>query len=253
MRLKKYPILEYDSSRKVIVAPGMFYKKELPEHCVICFFDDVLKKIRRKGEGKLIGHLSSEMGKQPIFEMLINKKRLVVFHSAVGAPMAAGFLEEIIAKGCNKIIACGGAGVLNKEIAVGKIIVPASAVRDEGTSYHYIPPGREVSAGKKGVKAIIKVLEKYKIGHIVGKTWTTDGFYRETLSKIKARKAEGCITVEMEAAAFFAVAKYRKIIFAQMLYGGDDCSGSKWDSRQWNRCSIRERLFRLSCEACLSL
>ena len=51
---------------------------------------------------------------------------------------------------------------------------------------------------------------------------------------VELRRREGCITVEMEAAAFFAVSKYHNIPLAQMLYAGDDVSGEKWDSRDWN-------------------
>ncbi len=89
---------------------------------------------------------------------------------------------------------------------------------------------------------------------MVGKTWTTDAFYRETPGKVALRKQEGCLTVEMEAAAFFAVADFRDVTFGQILYGGDDVSGETWDSRRWNeRTSVREKLFWLAAEACLEL
>ena len=67
-----------------------------------------------------------------------------------------------------------------------------------------------------------------------GKTWTNDAIYRETPDMIELRRNEGCITVEMEAAAFFAVSRYYNIPLAQLLYAGDDVSGEVWDSRNWN-------------------
>ena len=116
MKKQKYPILEYDNSKTALINPDSFYKKgELPQYCVICFFKDVLTKLRRTGEAKYTGYLSSEMGKQPILKMVKNGKSFVVFQSAVGAPLAAGFLEELIAKGCKNIIACGGAGARAKK------------------------------------------------------------------------------------------------------------------------------------------
>ena len=88
----------------------------------------------------------------------------------------------------------------------------------------------------------------------MGKTWTTDAPYRETVQKIAQRRAEGCLTVEMEAAGLLAVAQFRQVILGQVVYGGDDLSGSEWDHRAWNsRKEIRESLFWLSAEACLSL
>lgn len=98
------------------------------------------------------------------------------------------------------------------------------------------------------------MLKRHDIPYVIGKTWTTDALYRETPGKVARRKAEGCITVEMEAAAFFAVAQFRGVAFAQILYGGDDLSGDEWDNRDWlGRTSTREKLFWLAAEACLSL
>jgi len=92
-------------------------------------------------------------------------------------------------------------------------------------------------------------------GRLVGKTWTTDAPYRETLAKVQRRKSEGCVVVEMESAAFFALAQFRGVTFAQILYGGDDVSGDhEWDNRAWqSQTPVREKLFWLAAEACLSL
>jgi uridine phosphorylase len=89
---------------------------------------------------------------------------------------------------------------------------------------------------------------------VTGKTWTTDGLYRETRAKVSRRVAEGCLTVEMEAAAFFAVARFRGVSFGQMLYAGDDLSGEVWDPRGWTHdAKGRDLLFRLAAEAVLAI
>ena len=171
-------------------------------------------------------------------------------HPGVGAPLAAAFMEEVIALGGHKIIACGGCGVLSSDIPVGGIVIPDSAIRDEGTSYHYLPASREVKGNPDAIKAIKDTLSAHKIPYRVGKTWTTDAIYRETRNKINARIAEGCLTVEMETAAFFAIAEYRDVIFGQLLYGGDDLGGEEWDHRDWigGQASTREKLFWLAVE-----
>jgi len=85
-------------------------------------------------------------------------------------------------------------------------------------------------------------------------TMQTDAVYRETEVKVRHHKAEGCLTQEMEAAAFFAVAQFRSVQFAQLLYGGDNVSSNEWDSRLWDsHTSVREKLFWLAAEACLLL
>lgn len=115
-------------------------------------------------------------------------------------------------------------------------------------------PGARSSQSRRAVDAIVATLERHHVPHVTGKTWTTDGLYRETRLKTESRVAEGCLTVEMEAAAFFAVARFRGVTFGQLLYAGDDLSGDEWDSRSWDsHASGRELLFRLSAEACLDL
>ena len=159
--------------------------------------------------------------------------RVAVFHPGVGAPLAASLMEDAIAHGCTSFVACGGAGALVPGLALGHVVVPDAAVRDEGTSYHYLPPAREVAADPEAVRIAVAVLERHGVPHTVGKTWSTDAPYRETPARIERRRAEGCITVEMETAAFLAVARHRGVRFAQLLYAGDDVSGEAWDHRSW--------------------
>jgi len=134
------------------------------------------------------------------------------------------------------------------------LIVVSGAVRDEGVSYHYLPPGREVKAHETGMKALEATLARREVPYQRGKTWTTDAPYRETQAMITARRTEGCIAVEMEATGLMAVSEYRGVILGQVLYAGDDLSGNEWDNRGWqSRAEVRESLFWLSVEACLSL
>ena len=91
-----------------------------------------------------------------------------------------------------------------------------------------------VECHKETVKTVVSCLEQMGIPFTTGKTWTSDAIYRETPDMVELRRNEGCITVEMEAAAFFAVSQYYNIPLAQLLYAGDDVSGEEWDSRNWN-------------------
>jgi uridine phosphorylase len=131
--------------------------------------------------------------------------------------------------GGRAFIAAGGAGVLVPGLVMGHVIVPTAAIRDEGTSYHYLSASREVAPTTDALEAIVATLDAHGVPHVTGKTWTTDGIYRETRDKVRRRVAEGCLTVEMEAAAFFAVAvaQFRGVSFGQMLYAGDDLSGRR--------------------------
>jgi uridine phosphorylase len=252
-----YPILEHDPSPTALIEPSRVLKplEMMPAHAVLCFFQEVIEKTCRQTNAPVVHQSGSEIGRNPVFTLKVDERHVAVMHPGVGAPLAAAFMEELIALGCRKIIAVGGSGVLNRELTVGHAIIPMSAVRDEGTSYHYLPPGREVEPSAAAVDAIRQTLEHHHVPYVQGKAWTTDAIYRETPAKIARRKAEGCLCVEMEAAAFFAVAQFRGITFGQLLYGGDDVSGDEWDERDWinGRASTREMLFRLAVEACLRL
>ncbi len=254
----EYPILEFDPATTAVIEPGVFSdplrSHDVPEHCVICFFPEVIAHIIDTHQPKLIKNLRSEIGPHPVYDLSADGKRFAFFHPGVGAPLSVALLEEVIAIGCTKFIACGGAGVLDPAIAVGHLLIPQSAVRDEGTSYHYLPPSREVAANADGIAAIEAALQANQIDYVLGKTWTTDAIYRETREKITRRRAEGCLTVEMETASFFACAEFRGVTFGQILYGGDDVSGTDWDHRHWDKqTSTRERLFWLAADACLRL
>ncbi|GFZ33310.1 purine-nucleoside phosphorylase [Clostridium zeae] len=252
---KEFPILEFDGVSANIIEPSKFIQKiDMSDRVVMCFYSEVIEKLVRDGKLKEIRPLYSQIGKHQIYELEYENKRVTVFHPGVGAALGTALMEEVIALGGRKFISCGSGGVLDKNIAAGHIIVPNAAVRDEGTSYHYVEPSREIYVNSEAVTAIEKVLKAHKCSYLLAKTWSTDSFYRETIDKMKQRKEEGCLVVEMECSAFCAVAEYRKVVFGQMIYGGDDISCEEWDGRsEVDRKFVREALFWFSVEACLEL
>ena len=235
MMKHSYPICEYDPSREPMIKPTDFLNKSLPPKCVITFFRKELNQLVEDKGLPVIGQLYSEVLDIPIYEYSTPTGCICVTMPFPTAPGAAGTIEELHAMGCERFIICGGAGSIKKDSQVGEIIVPIAAVRDEGTSYHYLEPSREVACHKASVDYVTNRLSALGIPYTIGKTWTTDAMYRETPDMIELRRKEGCITVEMEAAAFFAVSKYYDLPLAQLLYAGDDVSGEKWDARNWNK------------------
>jgi uridine phosphorylase len=252
-----YPILEYDPERTAIIEPSRICRPldGMPEHCVLCFFYNVIEQLVEQGRAVEISSNPTEQGTRRFYALDCGLDRPVtLLHPGIGAAIAAASLEIAIALGGHKFVACGGAGVLDRSIAVGHLVVPTSAVRDEGTSYHYLPAGREVAPAPEAVQAIERVLHRRDVDYLLAKTWTTDAIFRETRVKADRRRAEGCMTVEMEAAAFFAVAQFRGVPFGQILYGGDNLDGETWDRRGWmEHTSVREQLVFLAAEACLEI
>jgi uridine phosphorylase len=250
-----YPIIEFDPSHEALIEPSKVNAwQDGPEHCVICFFREALENVIAELNARVVAKNHWEDGSHVLYEIEYQGHRLGFFHPGIGAAIASALLEEAIAFGCKKFIACGGCGVLEKDIEVGGLVIVTSAVRDEGTSYHYLAPGREITANPLVVTALESVLRKKQLPYRLGKTWTTDAPYRETPALIQRRKQEGCIVVEMEAAGMMAVAQFRGVAFGQIVYGGDDLSGTEWDRRSWQtRIDVREALFWLAAEACIRL
>ncbi|MDD5722862.1 MAG: nucleoside phosphorylase [Syntrophales bacterium] len=248
------PLTEFDSNSSASINAAE-HKRPIggADCCVISFFPEVVEKVVREKNGKKIGGFARDVGDFPLYSIAYKGKDVGIYCSGVGAPLAILFFEQAIAYGFKRFVACGGAGVLKKNIQVGKIIIPSSALRDEGTSYHYQHAGRIIEMDDTTIKILENEMKADGTPYIIGRTWTTDAPYRETKDKIKDRISEGCVAVDMECSAFIAVSKFRKVKFGQYLYAGDDLSGETWDHRNWTSNQIREYIFWKSVDSCMKL
>ncbi len=251
----EWPILEFDPERSALIEPAMVVRRrpDVPRAAVVCFFAEVVEEVCGEGRAELLVTLGMESPCR-LYSLDVGRdRRIAVVHAGIGAPMVSAIVEELIALGCRAFVACGGAGAVVPDLALGHVVVPDRAVRDEGTSYHYLPAGREIEADPADVAVAVGVLERNGVPHTVAKTWSTDAPFRETAGRVARRREEGCVTVEMETAALLAVARHRGVRFAQYLYAGDDLSGETWEHRSWQRWSSRRALFDLAVEAALEL
>lgn len=239
------PIIEFDPSRECKIRPENFgLKKVLPERCVMCFFQEAIDRLVKKYPSEIVTNFKSEGGiDRPVYSVDFEGAPVALATALLGGPAAAGILDELAAHGANKFLALGSAGVLDKEVQHGKLMIPTSALRHEGTSYHYVAPSRWIDVDSGAVSAIENYFINNKIPFIKGKTWTTDAFYRETNSLFESRKTEGCISVEMECASWAAAAKYNGVKFGQILYGGDCLDGDVWGKRGWLEESSEDRRY----------
>lgn len=257
MRQNTIPILQFDPTPTARLEPSLYLPANtLPERCVMHFFEEVTPRIVDTMGARELFVLHSAMGAHPVYGITVSGQDVAVFHTGVCAALVAGFMEELIALGCRRFTACGGSGVLDSSIPPGYALLPTGAIRDEGTSYHYLPAEEAVGPHPDALAAFREVLAAHEIPFREGLTWTTDAIFRETPDKIAYRRdVDGCMCVEMEAAAFFAVAQFRGVVMGQLLYGGDDVGSEVWDKRDWviGNLSAREKLFLLALEACLKL
>jgi uridine phosphorylase len=248
----QFPVLEFDDSPMAVIEPTSYLSPiAVSPYCIVCFFGEVVESICSEYSARIAFQHKWEYGYFTMYELELEGRKLAFYHSGVGAPIAAAMLEQTIALGCRRFVVIGGAGNIGTRHTVGHLMIPTSAIRDEGTSYKYLPPSREITPDPKAIEAIESVIKERGIDYVLTKTWTTDAPYRETRDMVNNRAEEGCLTVEMEAAALFAVAKFRNVPLAQILYAGDDLTGAEWDMRKWqSRADVRHNLFWLAAKAC---
>ncbi len=163
---------------------------------------------------------------------------ILLVYPNTGAPAAVIDFELLIASGLKKYVAFGTCGVFDANIAKNSIIIPTFAIREEGTSYHYLPASENLRFSDEQVEEMLICAQKYDIASHEGGIWTTDAVYRETEGKIKAMQKRGCIGVDMELSALMAVARYRGAKFAQFMLVDDlvpHCSVNRETERRDNQ------------------
>ena len=249
---------EYDTEPWGVLKPEYIIErpeKTFPEIVVCEFSAALIQDIVAKYEAKKVARLISVGGDTTIYEMDFNHIPMAVCQVMVGAPACVGNLEELIALGARKILVCGECGVLDQTIEDAHLIIPTSAIRDEGTSYHYQPVSDEISLDPHGVEVIESVFKDKGLDYLKGKIWTTDAPYRETRDKIRRRKEQGCIAVEMECAALVAAARLRNVMFAQFVYACDNLDAKVWDQRGLTSRPISQkmRIFEIAMECAIHL
>jgi uridine phosphorylase len=250
------PLLEDDLDSLEFIEPrNVVDSTDMPTRVVFCFFTEIIDAIAARADARVVDTLTWAHGPHRVIEIEHRGKRLAVVHAGVGAPLAGGLLEEVIALGGRSFVAVGGAGSLVPELVMGHVVVVDSAIRDEGTSFHYLAPSRVIEADPVLVASVEATLVAADVPFVTGRTWTTDGVYREARTRVARRvERDRCLTVEMEASALMAVAAYRGVRLVSLLYAGDSLAADVWDHRGWHSAyTVREGLFWLAADAALDL
>jgi uridine phosphorylase len=229
----EYPILERDTEQIAVIMPNRHNLYKLPEKCVFAFLGDTTDNYAKTHHLEEIAEFESITKLYPIYKTEYKGEDICFCQAPCGAAAATQILEFLIGYGVKYIISCGSCGAL-QDFEENEIIVPTSALRDEGTSYHYIEPSREIEINTQAVRAIQKAAEVFEIDTALCKTWTTDGFFRETREMVEYRKEEGCAVVEMECSALAACASFREAIFGQVLFTADSLAYlDRHEDREW--------------------
>jgi uridine phosphorylase len=229
------PILEYDPDPDDLVRRGVklaLTEGALPPVGVVTFLGDVSRGFVAEQGWSVASVVEFVTGQFPIWSGTYGDVELAIAEVPVGAPAAVLVVEQMLLLGVRTIVAVGSCGAL-VHVDEGEFLLPVRALRDEGTSYHYLPPARWVETDPDVRQACRAALEVRGLKGTDCDTWTTDGFFRETSGLVSKRRDEGCSVVEMECAALAACAEFRGVRFGQILYSADTLAGEEHDIRGW--------------------
>ena len=248
---------DYDSNRLAIIEPKMVAPPldGFPKTAITCFSKRLLDKALEGREKEEICVLETEDGGIPVYRITYKEREFALYMSRVGAPACVVQMEEMISRGADAFVMFGSCGVLDNSLGKWHTIIPTAAMRDEGVSYHYLPASPEVEAQPDCVKILEDVFLQWGEAFVCGKVWTIDAIYRETRAKAEKRREQGCIAVDMEAAAVQAVAKFRGVKLAQFFYAEDNLDNPVWDDRglSYQIHTEADRLFQAALECGLRL
>lgn len=181
---------EFDNNRRAIINPEDLIEAlpDFPETVVSCFAHATFERMLADFQHDLLTSTSMANIEIPIYRIVVKGTPIALFNAPVGASACVAILEDLIAFGMKKLVLFGTCGVLDETIKETSIIVPHLAIRDEGTSYHYLPASDEIEVNVGLHDFLTSFLTNKGISHTVGKVWTTDGIYRETAEKLYKRK-----------------------------------------------------------------
>ncbi len=222
----------FDDKTKAIINPDSCYGKrdKICDICIITFSNIVVGNILKEFNCTQVAAIASVNGNIPIFKFTYKGKEIAFYMTMLSSAGAGTCIEESHCLiGATKYIMFGSCGTLDQAITAGKLIVPTYAYRDEGFSYHYAKAEDYIKI--RNAEKIARFFDELGLPYVMGKTWTTDGIYRETRGNMEKRKSEGCIAVDMECAGIQAVCNFRKLELYNFLISTDLLDAPDWDRR----------------------
>jgi uridine phosphorylase len=180
---------------------------QVPRVCILDPDGDIVRNLRAHGRATLQPHWACYHTQMDVFTH--NGIEYGIVGCAVGAPFAVLVAEEMFASGCELLISVTSSGRITAHADPPYFVLIQKALRDEGTSYHYLPPSDYAHLSPDLDALLAGAFHALPEPVHLGATWTTDAPFRETAFAVDAARAAGIMAVEMEAAALYAFAEAR--------------------------------------------
>lgn len=183
-------------------------KGSVPRVCVLDPDGDIVRYLVRGG--RATRNPSWACYHTDMYDHVVGSTPVGFVGNAVGSPFAVLVAEEMFASGCRLLLSVTSAGRLDPRADLPRFLVISKALRDEGTSRHYVGGGRSCRLDSELLKTLAPALDASPLPLGVGSSWTTDAPFRETASAIRRARDLGADCVEMEAAALYAFGQARR-------------------------------------------
>jgi uridine phosphorylase len=191
-----------EARRQKDLAPG-----DIPTVCLLDPDGDLVRALRASGRATLSSHWACYHTELWLFAC--GTGQMGVVGCVVGGSFAVLVAEQLFASGCRLLISVTSAGQIRESGPTPYFVLIERALRDEGTSYHYLPPSDFSTAPAALLEPVFAAVRATGLTIQRGATWTTDAPFRETTAAIEAARAHGVLAVEMEAASLYAFATAR--------------------------------------------
>lgn len=203
---------------------------DVPPVCILEFDGDLTDWLVRDGVARLFERWACFH--TSMFALDLEGVECGIIARTIGGPYAVLIAEQLQAAGAKLIVGLTSAGRVSPDLPLPCLVVATSAIRDEGTSYHYLPPDGEVACGSPVAALLDRELIMTGWAVHSGKVWTTDAPYRETTAQLKKWAGEGVLAVEMQAASLFAfgVARQAPVALVAMVSNAVDHAGEQFDT-----------------------
>ena len=160
------PILEYDTEKKAIIMPGHGWDYKFTKKAVMLFMEEEIDNFVSSHDCEVVGEFESITKKFPVYKIVHNGEKIVFCQAPLGGAAATHIMDQLIGGGAREIIATGCCGSLIDDTE-GDFFIPTAALRQEGASYHYLPPAREVEMNDRAIQAIVTALENPSVVHVL--------------------------------------------------------------------------------------
>lgn len=213
--MKRIPILDHDTAEPAVFSPGNLLDgarrqkrlplRRIPPGCLLDMDGELVERLVTSS--RAVAEPAWPCFHTKLYRWQGGEVEVGVVGGTVGASFAVLVAEELFASGCEALVSISSAGLVAATAPPPFFVLIDRALRDEGTSYHYLPPARYAEADAALTDAVARALAGTATALVRGASWTTDAPFRESSTLIASRRAEGILAVEMEAAALLAMGR----------------------------------------------